>query len=135
MPRALYALVEADNAGDGKLVEAVLDEVRAKEEWIDQERVEEIRRELTAPPPSDGGSAPPDDADGGEEDDGDRPPPAAPAGPNPKQARLVQDFDGAVAVLKGSTRRAADFVPAKASSLDLEMVASFLLQVVKERSR
>jgi len=126
-PGALYALCEADNRGDAVVVERVLHE--AETGWVDADRVREIAREgLWSPPPSsqpepDGTPPPP-------------PPPPPPPGLKPKQARLVQDFDAAVAAFKSLlTKRAADFVASSTPGLELEAIANFLLQVARERSK
>jgi Protein of unknown function (DUF3102) len=149
----LYALVAADNAGDVSVIDKVLQEAKTK--WVDADRVREIAEELRPPPdplppstgedPAEKPDADADDAndDDDDDDDGDdetppddeRPPPPSP-GLNPKQARLVRDFDDAVAAFKNLvTRRAADFAPAATPTFDLEMIGNFLLQVARERSR
>jgi hypothetical protein len=122
-PGAIYALARIDRDGDKEAVERVLQE--AATQWTDANCVRKIIRELRSPPPVD---EEPDQKPDGDE----KPPPAPPPGLKPRQAKLVRDFDGAVAALKNLlTKRAVDLVAAAASKDDLETIANFLLQVAK----
>jgi len=148
----LYALARIDSRDSypngAEIIKTALQE--AESTWIGSDRVDDIDCMLNPPDPEppdpDPGPSPSpspspsdgdDDGDGDDDDDADdRPPPPAPPPLNPKQARLVRDFDDAIAAFKKLvTKRAAEFVAAGAPSVDLELIANFLLQIAKERSR
>jgi hypothetical protein len=107
-----------------------------------------------APPPdaAKDGAQPPDEAsdeqslpiaEGGDEEpepalepDDDRPPPAPPPSLTPRQAAQLSKFEIATKELQGlSARSAREFLAASMSDFDLETLADFLQQVVREREK
>ncbi len=130
-PTGFYALAKSDNDGDAEVVKRALHEAETK--WVDAVRVHQIVKELRPPP------LPPADEEESDDDtapDDDQPPPPAPPPINPKQARLVRDFDGAVAAFKTLvTKRASEFAAASTLRCDLEVIGNFLLQVARQVSR
>jgi len=155
---ALYSLVDAERAGHHEAVEAALAE--AETQWIDDFRVWGIVASLQPPPepppdaedqaePLDEGSGEElePDAEGGDEapedepepepkPDDDRPPPTPPPSLSPKQVAQLSKFEVATKELQGlSARSAREFLDASMSDFDLETLAGFLRQVVREREK
>jgi hypothetical protein len=132
----LYALAEADRAGNSEAVEAALAEARDK--WVDEDRVRAIIAELAAPKAGDEAELPPsqeggagDDAD---EQDDDQPFPEPPPSPTPRQAAQLQQFEGAAkALLSLKAKPAQEFLAAAISGFDLETIANLLQRVALEK--